>query len=309
MNTIAEARFAMPGTVMGAESAALAHETAWPVHCPRAMARDFLLWRHLRVIRARAMRHVHRLAGAALPKGSGPARTAYGVEMHPNWSDKTYAYCHYGTYGRYLADLIGAIDVPFAFLDIGANQGLFSLIAGRNHACERIVALDPVPGTWARLKDNLALAGLEHRAEAIEAGLSDRSGTATIAIKRSHSGVATLGSHLDERGSGDAHFDIDLVTAAQIAPLLPEGLPIMVKIDVEGHEATVIEELLRSHLAGRIFGIFYEHDDRWSDAERIERALSGAGFDTRRRYGRGRHYDVLATRSEPYPLAAPARAA
>jgi len=34
----------------------------WPDHSPARMARDFLLWRHLRVIRARTMRRVHQAA-------------------------------------------------------------------------------------------------------------------------------------------------------------------------------------------------------------------------------------------------------
>jgi FkbM family methyltransferase len=242
------------------------------------------------------MRRVHNLIGAALHRGTArPIRSAYGVEMAPNWSDKTYAYCHYGTYGRYLADLIGALDGQFAFLDVGANQGLFSLIAGRNPACETIIALDPVPATHARLEANLAAAGLEGRATALNLGLSDRAGTAEITLGRSHSGLATLGEHLAKRGKDAGRIEIELVTARELVHYLPGQLPIFVKIDVEGHEAVVIEELLGSSLAPRIVGIFYEHDDRWSDAARTGRALAKAGFAERRRYGRGRHYDVLAT--------------
>lgn len=267
-----------------------------PVHRPAAMARDFLFWRHLRVLRARAMRHVHQTTGGALCGGNGgPVRSVYGAAMWPNWSDKTYAYCHYGTYGFYLADLIGALDRPFAFLDVGANQGLFSLIAGSNPACRAILALDPVPATHARLEDNLAAAALGDRARTLNAGLSDRSGPAMITIGRAHSGLATLGPHLAERGADADRIEIALVTAAEIEPHLPCDLPIFAKVDVEGHEAVVIEQLLGSRLGERTCGVFYEHDDRWSDAARIDRALASAGFAEQRRYGRGRHYDVLAT--------------
>ncbi|MEQ8412047.1 MAG: FkbM family methyltransferase [Erythrobacter sp.] len=278
------------------EAIAAARAFARPLHRPAAMARDFLFWRHLRVLRARAMRHVHRATGGALCGGkAAPVRSVYGVAMWPNWSDKTYAYCHYGTYGSYLADLIGALDVPFAFLDVGANQGLFSLIAGRNPACEAILALDPVPATHARLEANLAAAGLAGRAIALNVGLSERSGSATITLGRAHSGLATLGPHLAARSGDAARIDVALVTAARIVPHLPRHLPIFAKIDVEGHEAVVIDQLLGSALGERVCGLFYEHDDRWSDAARIERALARAGFAQRRRYGRGRHYDVLAT--------------
>lgn len=278
----------------------------WPDHAASRMARDFMLWRHLRVVRARVMRHVHKASGdllrtlapAAKPR---PARSHYGVQMWPNWADRTFAYCHYATYGPYLADLIAGIDQPFGFLDIGANQGLFSLIAAQNPACHKIIALEPVPDTHQRLAANLALAGLDGRAEALPFGLSDRAGEHTITLNAVHSGQATLGDHLAAANSNCRQITVNLITMAELAQHLPPGLPLFVKIDVEGHEPVIIEELLASRHASRILGIFYEHDNRWTDNATIERALYRAGFVRSRRYGRGRHYDVLATPS-PVPL-------
>jgi FkbM family methyltransferase len=258
------------------------------------MARDFLLWRHLRVLRARTMRHMYRLA-AKLQRSGQPraAMTAYGVPMIPNWNDRTYAYCHYGTYGSYLADLVGAIDHPFLFLYIGANQGLFSLIVARNPLCEAIVALEPVPDTHARLVGNFAVNGLGARAQALPFGLSARAGTHHIAMRRSHSGVATLEDHLAQIDPDAIRLAVAMQDVAGLAPHVPSDQPIFVKIDVEGHEAHVIAQLLGSHLAGQIMAIFYEHDCKWSDGAAIEALLAKAGFGVARQYGRGRHYDLL----------------
>lgn len=277
----------------------------WPAHSPARMARDFLLWRHLRVIRARTMRHVHQAASAArralLPNAAPrPSRSVYGVEMVANWGDRTFAYCQYGTYGPYLADLLAGIDRPFCFLDVGANQGLYSLIAARNPNARRIIALEPVPQTHALLSANLALAGLEGRAEALNVGLSNEAGRHAIAINPVHSGQATLEGHLDGREACH-HIAIELVTMAELEAHLPPDLPLFVKIDVEGHEPVIIEELLGSRHAGRVLGIFYEHDNRWTDNATIARALYRAGFAKLKRFGRGRHFDVLAAPS-PVPL-------
>jgi FkbM family methyltransferase len=272
----------------------------WPDHDPRRMARDFLLWRHLRVLRARTMRHVRRLAAGLQGQAHPPAQqTAYGVRMIPNWNDRTYAYCHYGTYGPYLADLILAVDQPFLFLDIGANQGLFSLIAARNPLCEAIVALEPVPETHTRLLRNLAMNGLGRRAQALPFGLSDRAGTYPIACRRGHSGVATLEGHLARREPDAISLAVEMRTVAGLVPYLPSDLPIFVKIDVEGHEAQVITQLLSSQLSARIMAIFYEHDDHWSDSAAIATLLGQSGFAINRQYGRGRHYDVLALPLDP----------
>lgn len=277
----------------------------WPDHAPARMARDFLLWRHLRVIRARSMRHVHQtverlrraLAPGAEPR---PARSVYGVQMWPNWGDRTFAYCQYGTYGPYLADLLAGIERPFCFIDIGANQGLYSLIAGRNPACQRIIALEPVADTHRLLAANLALAGLEGRAQALNVGLSNEAGTHLITVNPVHSGQATLESHLEGRESCRT-VTVELVTMAELEAHLPPDLPLFVKIDVEGHEPVIIEELLASRHASRVLGIFYEHDNRWTDNATIARALYRAGFAKLKRYGRGKHFDVLAGPS-PVPL-------
>ena len=274
---------------------------AWPDHSPARMTRDFMLWRHLRVIRARAMRHVHliadRLRGNAGPRA---ARSVYGVRMQSNWADRTFAYCQYGTYGPYLADLLASIDRPFAFLDIGANQGLFSLIAARNPLCERIIALEPVPETHRLLAANLALAGFGERARALNVGLSDTAGTHAITINPVHSGQASLEAHMEGRAACRS-IAIELVTMAGLDAHLPPDLPLFVKIDVEGHEPVIIEELLASRHAARVIGIFYEHDNRWTDNATIARALYRAGFAKLKRYGRGKHFDVLAGPS-PVPL-------
>ncbi|MFM7378613.1 MAG: FkbM family methyltransferase [Erythrobacter sp.] len=202
--------------------------------------------------------------------------------------------------GPYLADLLASIDRPFAFLDIGANQGLFSLIAAKNPFCERIVALEPVPATHRLLAANLTLAGLGDRARALNVGLSDTAGPHGITINPVHSCQASLEEHMAGR-AGCGSITIELVTMAALGAHLRPGLPLFVKIDVEGHEPIIIEELLASRHAANVIGIFYEHDNRWTDNATICRALYRAGFAKLKRYGRGRHFDVLAAPS-PVPL-------
>tara|TARA_B100001179_G_scaffold215684_1_gene186081 strand:- start:221 stop:1030 length:810 start_codon:yes stop_codon:yes gene_type:complete len=252
---------------------------------------DFLLFRHLRVARARAMRQVHKRRALQSGAVREPVTGSYGVPMWPHWSDRTFAYCHYATYGNYLPDLLAAIDKPFAFIDIGANQGLFSLVAARNPNCQKIVALEPVPTTYAKLQANLALNGLDDRADAINAALADHAGSAEIALKPEHSGAASLreGTHF-----GGAKQTIKLFSIAEFDPHLPANLPLFVKIDIEGYEPLAIRQLLKSAHAGRIMALFYEMDERWSDAEDVRTTLYEAGFTKWRKFGIGRHYDMLA---------------
>jgi hypothetical protein len=90
---------------------------------------------------------------------------------------------------------------------------------------------------------------------------------------------------------------IRTIDAALVDPLLAGDLPMFVKIDVEGLEAVVIAELVKTASFARVAAIFYEVDDRWASAGEIETRLRAAGFTRFAKYGRGHHYDVLATRS------------
>ncbi len=228
-------------------------------------------------------------------RGEGPVRSAYGVLMTPNWQDTTFRYCVFGTYGRDLADLLLGYAEDFVFVDIGANQGLYSLIAAQNPKCRRIIAFEPVPATHALLAANVALNGGAERTVLHQLAIADNAGEVTINVAADHTGTATLAGRDGSRGAGGV--TIRTIDAPLLDPLLAGELPMFVKIDVEGLEAVVIAELARTAAFARIDAIFYEVDDRWASARAIEALLRGAGFTRFVKHGRGHHYDVLASRS------------
>jgi FkbM family methyltransferase len=224
-------------------------------------------------------------------------RSSYGVMMVPNWQDTTFRYCIFGTYGRDLADMLLGWPGEFAFVDIGANQGLYSLIAAHNPRCRQIIAFEPVPATHTRLAANVALNGGADRTVLHQFAIADSAGSVEITVAAHHTGTATLAG----REAGNAAIadgvTIQTIDAPMIDPLLAGDLPIFVKIDVEGLEGVVIAELAKTVSFARVAAIFYEVDDRWANAALIEQALRGAGFAHFRKCGRGHHYDVLASRS------------
>lgn len=228
-------------------------------------------------------------------RGDGPVRSAYGVLMVPNWKDTTFRYCIFGTYGRDLADLLLEQREDFVFVDIGANQGLYSLIAAQNPRCRQIIAFEPVPTTHARLAANVALNGGAPRTVLHLLAIADSAGEVTINVAPDHTGTATLAGR--ENGSAEGGVTIETIDAPLLDPLLAGDLPMFVKIDVEGLEAVVIAELAKTVAFARVQAIFYEVDDRWASAGEIEALLRAAGFTSFAKYGRGHHYDVLASRS------------
>jgi FkbM family methyltransferase len=263
------------------------------------MIADFWRYRVLKTGRKAVWLPYARLRAAL--HGRSPAtrrsgRTAYGVNMVQHWHDRTFVYCHAGIYGRFLADEIMRRQEPFVFVDIGANQGLYSAIAVRNPACRGAIAFEPVASTYAILEENIALNGAADRVRALRLGISDRAGSASIHVPAGHSGMASLASDAKPAKHGETEV-IQTVAAAGLDQLLAGELPLLVKIDVEGHEATVIRELLTSAAGARVEAIFYEIDTRWSAAETIVEMLRAAGFTHFRKVGSGHHFDMLAQRA------------
>ena len=232
---------------------------------------------------------VNLLARLPLRRESGVVTSRYGVRMRANWEDRTFRYCHYATYGRALSDYLAAQDRAFVFVDIGANQGLYSLLAAQNPHCKAAVAFEPVAATFALLRDNIALNAAGAAIKPVHAAVSLQSGIARIATDRAHSGTASLRGAEPEEGEA-----ISILGIAGVDTLLEGALPMIVKIDVEGHEEMVIDALLASTHRDRIAAIFYEVDERWIDAPAIRARLCRAGFARFTRFGIGRHYDMLA---------------
>src|SRR3546814_1123503 len=101
---------------------------------------------------------------------------------------------------------------------------------------------------------------------------------ASIPTDRAHSGIASL---RDAAFDGDAGEDISILGIAGVDALLEGAAPLIVKIDVEGHEEVVVEALAASRHRGRIAAIFYEVDTRWTDAAAIEARLRAVSFTRR----------------------------
>ncbi len=199
-----------------------------------------------------------------------------------------------GTYGFEYADYLTEQTNPFVFLDIGANQGLYSVLAARNPNCLWVTAFEPVPKTARLLARNLALNAVAKRVSVVEAGISNTESKAIIHIPTGHSGAASL----KPSGGGGAseRLEVALVNHTRLDQIRMPDAPLIVKIDVEGHEDTVVAELLKSAHARAITSVFFECDTALNDPGQICARLEKSGFTAFRKIGTGQHYDMLAER-------------
>ena len=120
------------------------------------------------------------------------------------------------------------------FVDVGANVGLYSLLAARVvGAGGKVIAIEPAPAATQALKATVHANGLSNIVSVKELAAGAEKGLGTLFIAQ-NSGHSTL---LPSDGANGT-------VVAPIAPLddlLDGQVPDMVKIDVEGWEPNVIE--------------------------------------------------------------------
>ena len=116
------------------------------------------------------------------------------------------------------------------FLDVGANVGVYSVLAAARGA--RVLAMEPVPATFEQLLDNIHLNRFETRIEARNIGV----GSGPDELRFS----TTIGptNHVLADGESTEHA---VTVAVDALDTIAEGwAPTIIKIDVEGFESNVI---------------------------------------------------------------------
>jgi FkbM family methyltransferase len=197
------------------------------------------------------------------------------------------------------ADALGA----FLFLlrpddsvwDIGASVGLFTVHAAAT--VQQVVAFEPDPATFQRLRQHVELNGLADRVECRMEALGDRTGhvdLCTDGLAGNAPALADLGRHAGVVATSMTTIDC-LVGSNTDAPTV-------LKIDAEGAELLVLRgasQLLASNRAPRL--IFLEVHPKFlpafgATAEAVDRLMSQHDYDVAVRRLRGDQVHLLLTR-------------
>ena len=117
------------------------------------------------------------------------------------------------------------------FLDVGANVGSYTVLAGGLIGA-RVTAVEPVLTTFVHLQRNAALNGLGDRARCCQLGLSGQAGTLRFSMD-----LDTM-NHVLAKGEQRPAVEVPVM---RLDDLVGEDVPTLIKIDVEGYEAAVIQ--------------------------------------------------------------------
>lgn len=148
------------------------------------------------------------------------------------------------------------------FFDIGANIGYFTLVGAATGA--RVHAFEPLGRLAARLRRNVELNHLESRVTIAEAAVSNRSGTATFyEAERVDDGSHSLLAGV--KADAIKPTKVRTVRLDDYVEATGSPTPTLVKIDVEGAEALVLDGAVRT-LEGAAPPVWiFETGDRLAD--------------------------------------------
>ena len=197
-----------------------------------------------------------------------------------------------------VADLIWSLGEGDAFIDIGANLGLFSLLAEqRVKAAGIVLAFEPQARVSEEFRRNLSLNSAS-RVHLFQFALGASTGIGRMRTSTEHTGAA----HLDETGEDE----VLIVNPVDILPLIVALIGsrrTVIKIDVEGAEELVARAIAPLFNVLKIETCVIEVDQNnlsrcRSSIDGLYGALQNQGFQPRFGKLAGGHYDEIFDRSE-----------
>jgi FkbM family methyltransferase len=130
-------------------------------------------------------------------------------------------------------------DAATTVVDIGAWIGPITLYSGR--VARRVIAIEPDPVAFRQLEANLSLNPDLTNISVINAAVATRSGNIRLGV-RDQPGDST--SSVLVGGSSEG-WDVKAVTLDEILSHVPSTEKVFFKIDIEGYEFELIDEIVR----------------------------------------------------------------
>ena len=173
----------------------------------------------------------------------------YNVKLfNPNFMDPTFRYCNGGAYGNFYSNYLSKLKTKFHYIDIGSNIGVYSLIASKNDNCIKIDAFEPNPKIFLNLKKNLSHLNY---ATPNEFAITNKFGEIEFYVDPKSSGS----SQIDNLKS---NFKIKAENGDFIKKKINKDHIVEIKIDVEGHENVVLDEIISKINLNKINSIYIE---------------------------------------------------
>ena len=228
----------------------------------------------------------------------------YGVLIKKDFNGPnsvTFKYSLIGQYGKFFSKFLKKQKDASIFLDIGANLGIFTLVALKNSNIKKIYSFEPQSVPFKFLKENVVRNNGYEKCTTLNYGVSHKTKKSFLKIDNSDLGKSKLkftseGDTMDKsQFSPETIFeDIEIIGNKELSSLLNLDISkkIGVKIDTEGHELFVLKGLKNTNFWENICWVFMEFS-RKSNHQKCLDIMSNEGFKIIKKVGSEEHYDLL----------------
>jgi FkbM family methyltransferase len=174
----------------------------------------------------------------------------------------------------------GDVEVPGDVIDVGSHMGAFSLFAACRPRTKRVLAFEPMPSTFQRLRENVAASAGSQRVTCVHSAVEAKSGFVQMVA-----GATSQENRTTEATDclTESATSIPAITLASIFDSYHVETCALLKIDCEGAEYRIIENLPPKYFQ-RIYSIrmevHYRADGR--SKEEFFRFIEEQGFSVER---------------------------
>lgn len=192
----------------------------------------------------RGVGRVARMLGALLPPALVRVRLSGGTMLEIDLFDAYWTRLIFNDfiYEPEIEAFLAPFAGPFAWLDCGANIGYWSLRLSERLPPRHVVAIEASPQTYTKLDVNNRLSG--SRFHTINRALSDHVGDIlpfVVSVGHAAAHLANSKEELQEKGILTTNVETTTIDeVVKSAPLDLGGIPLLIKLDVEGAEIAAL---------------------------------------------------------------------
>ncbi len=172
-----------------------------------------------------------------------------------------------------MAFVLHALRKDDTFVDIGANIGSYTVLAGKSVG-SKCISIEPIPATFSHLIDNIQLNKINDRVVALNIGLGREAGTL-----RFTAGLDTINHVISDSENVSDSIEVPV---KKLDDVLINAEPYLIKMDVEGFETEVItgasETLSRKSLNAVIMELNGSGDRYGYDEVQLHNQMLAYGF-------------------------------
>lgn len=226
-------------------------------------------------------------------------RSFYGPKLTVSTNDNTFYASYFARYGNELENLIKALPETGTFIDFGANQGIYTLIAGHHLVKGSVWAVEPNPIVYCNLVRNIEINDLDN-VNALNFSISAHTGLQKLHFSGSHTGKGNIGD--PSGGASERSVNVSLFAPSTFRDIMTienvERSAVLCKIDTEGAEVEVLKALAASGLLNQIGTFHIEIDERYlnrmnAKTENVYDLLLQNGFVAKTDRRGAQHYDEI----------------